>query len=284
MPYLGAVVKLSSKDEFQTMEWVIKNLPVSGFDHTVNGLDFLHDGRLIVAVGGMTNAGYPSVKYGTLNEQYLSSAIIAADVRKPDFNGNVQYKLLDNTPEAHPFTGSKDGRDPENQRWGDWAYKTDDDDITLFATGTRNAFDVYVTPAMFVYATDNGPNSGFGGAVSHYDEETQNPGLRPDSKKDGGLEVDLQDEINLIKEGSWYGHPNVARYRQDPVKYEYESEWYSQRRTAGIPDIKYVPPLATHSSPSEALVYYRAETFGGASRGWLYVDFWKQGMVGVELD
>lgn len=38
---------------------LIENLSVSNTDHEVNGLDFLHDGRLIFAVGSQTNAGMP---------------------------------------------------------------------------------------------------------------------------------------------------------------------------------------------------------------------------------
>lgn len=36
---------------------VIENISVSNGDHVVNGIDFLHDGRLLVAVGSQTNAG-----------------------------------------------------------------------------------------------------------------------------------------------------------------------------------------------------------------------------------
>lgn len=36
---------------------VVDNISVSNGDHVVNGIDFLHDGRLIIAVGSQTNAG-----------------------------------------------------------------------------------------------------------------------------------------------------------------------------------------------------------------------------------
>lgn len=36
---------------------IISQLSVSNGDHVVTGLDFLHDGRLIVSVGSQTNAG-----------------------------------------------------------------------------------------------------------------------------------------------------------------------------------------------------------------------------------
>ena len=114
MPYLGGVVKLSSKDDFKNMTWVIKNLPVSGFDHAVNGVDFLHDRRLIVAVGGMTNAGWPSVKYGDIGESPLSGSIVAADVSKPGFDGTIKYNLAADTPEVHPHLGITNDRVADN--------------------------------------------------------------------------------------------------------------------------------------------------------------------------
>lgn len=55
---MGAVVKLNSADNFTTYEFVIRNLPVSAYDHLVNALEFLHDRRLLIAVGGNTNAGW----------------------------------------------------------------------------------------------------------------------------------------------------------------------------------------------------------------------------------
>ena len=104
--------------------------------------------------------------------------------------------------------------------------KSDDNDVTLYATGTRNPFDIYVSPQQLVFATDNGPNGGFGGAIEGYDDENQLPKLMAGSTKEGRSEVRLPDEINLIKEGMWYGHPNVAKYREKP-DLEYEVEWYS---------------------------------------------------------
>jgi hypothetical protein len=38
---------------------VIENISVSNGDHVVNGIDFMHDGRLLIAVGSQTNAGIP---------------------------------------------------------------------------------------------------------------------------------------------------------------------------------------------------------------------------------
>ena len=77
-------------------------MPVSGFDHLVNQVEFLHDGRLLVAVGGSTNSGWPSSKEGGLFDSPLSSAVLAANVSKPNFDGHIKYKLRAN-PRKHPY-------------------------------------------------------------------------------------------------------------------------------------------------------------------------------------
>ena len=96
------------------------------------------------------------------------------------------------------------------------------EDIGFFATGFRNPFDVIIGGATtLVYAQDNGSNEGFGAYVDGYNKTTQLPIIHGDDE-DGGLEVDMGDELNLIVEGDWYGQPNVARYRADNVKYSHE--------------------------------------------------------------
>lgn len=151
-PFLGSVVKLSSADDFATLEWVVQNLPVSAHDHAVNQVDFLNDRRLLIAVGGQTNAGYPMWKYGGMQESALSAAILAAPVTKPGFNGKVQYKFVKGAPKVHKWYEDEGTPLPvgermvTNQRWGDWLQPTGEDDVTIYASGTRNPFDLVVTP------------------------------------------------------------------------------------------------------------------------------------------
>ena len=75
MPYLGAVAYLDSADNYATLHWVVRNLPVSNHDHGVNGLEFTNDGTLLIAIGGQTNGGWPHAKLGGLEEAYFSGAI-----------------------------------------------------------------------------------------------------------------------------------------------------------------------------------------------------------------
>lgn len=281
MPFVGGVVKLNSKDNFGKLTWVVRNLPVSAFDHAVNQVDFLHDRRLLITVGGQTNAGYPSDKYGGMWESPLSAAILAAPVTKPGFNGDINYEFL---PEAetlasHPWYESRgtplpaDDKLVTNQRWGDWLKKTDEDDVSIYAAGLRNPFDVVVTPSELVYAQDNGSNDGFGGSIAGSDDATGFPRLSPDSRASGGSEVQMGDELNLIDERTWYGHPNLARYRADPAAKQYETTWLSQKIV--MPREYYQPPVTTKTSPAQSLMYYRADTFGKAARGDIFWGLYK---------
>lgn len=44
---------------------LVTNLPVSGYDHAVNGVTFTHQRKLMICVGSSTNAGVrgPSLRY-----------------------------------------------------------------------------------------------------------------------------------------------------------------------------------------------------------------------------
>lgn len=80
------------------MQPVISGLPVSNRDHGVNGGDFLDNGTLLMAIGGMTNQGYPGDLMGGLPESPLSGAILQAKVcysiRSPVINIEYIFALL----------------------------------------------------------------------------------------------------------------------------------------------------------------------------------------------
>lgn len=62
------------------LQKVISGLPVSNWDHAVNGGTFLDDGTLVFAIGGNTNRGVPFYALGGLPESPFSAAIIEAQV------------------------------------------------------------------------------------------------------------------------------------------------------------------------------------------------------------
>lgn len=154
---------------------VISGLPVSNHDHGVNGLLFV-DGALLVSVGGSTNAGIEFEKLGGKPETPLSGAIVIAQVGQAGFNGVITYDQL-----TDPATAQKTGGDVE-----------------LYATGFRNCFGLTETSKGEIWATDNGPNMDYGNVSTGCDTERE-------------LTSRVEDEVNFIQRGYYYGHPNRNR-------------------------------------------------------------------------
>jgi len=182
----GMVTRLSGP-ALSVRQDVITGLPRSYANHGPNNLHFGPDGRLYLAVGGSTGAGSPNTagsEFGERGEQALSAALVVADVMSPGFDGSCQ-----NTADMY-------GPAPC--------------DVTPFATGLRNTYDFVHHSNGHIYGTDNGlgvvgsfpplatpPCGGFGD-VRPVAQGGDNPGSQ-------------NDEINLLEEGRYYGHPNPAR-------------------------------------------------------------------------
>lgn len=164
---------------------IISGLPVSNFDHSVNALQFLLNGDLLISVAGTTNGGDNTQmdSLGGVKESPLSAAILLAKTSKGDsIDGKITYDQYSN-----PTTAVRIGAA----------------DVIVFATGLRNSFGMTLTRAGNIYATDNGHNAGFG-------------------KKSTGCTTQVEftnkgpDELNLIIKGGHYGHPNRNRGFSSP--------------------------------------------------------------------
>lgn len=113
--YKGFISKLSSVGGFSVLKPVISGLPVSNRDHGVNGGDFLDNGTLLMAIGGMTNQGYPGDFMGGLPESPFSGAILQAKVKTSAFPVDIKYGFI---PGQNPYL-SVAGADPNNAIYGD---------------------------------------------------------------------------------------------------------------------------------------------------------------------
>ncbi|MGF2685372.1 Kelch repeat-containing protein [Marinobacter sp. DUT-3] len=186
-PNSGMVTKLGGAN-FSTVQHVITGLPRAIANHSINSIHFgPDDNRLYIAMGGNTGAGAPNEsnsEFGQMEEQPLSAAILVADVFAAGFDGTCN-----NTSDIF-------GPPPC--------------DVIPYATGLRNSYDFVFHSNGNMYATDNGlgvtgtyPPSpepacfGFGDTASYLDGG-HNPGAQPDL-------------LLLIKQGSYYGHPNPYR-------------------------------------------------------------------------
>lgn len=146
-----------------------------------------------------------------------------------------------------PGTNPPAGADPNDQTFGPLVRVAPGSDVSVYASGFRNAYDLVWTTQGRLYATDNGPN---------------------------GI---AQDELNLVEEGNWYGHLNLARALEDP------------RQGVGIYDPN-LPSTATYTAPITALRSstngideYRANTFGGQLRGTLFAQRFNGQVSNFEL-
>jgi len=251
-PYTGQVSVLTGPD-FDVPVPLVTGLPVSNHDHGMNGLVFDHNGDLLISVGSMTNAGVKDPDSGDLPESPLSAAIVKAHTSKPGFQGAITYfETLSGLPN-------------DDQRSGELVDVAAGSDVTVHASGLRNAFGLVYTTAGRLYATDNGPNIGFGAASTGPTTQSTDP-------------YD-DDELNLIETGNYYGSPNRARGRTDSRQNLYRA---GLAGPSSIPEtffqmVSWLPPS------SDGIDEYRADTFQGLIRGQLIVQEYQNKLRRVRM-
>jgi len=240
-PYTGKIVRYSGPT-FSVKDVLISGLPVASHAHEINNFVFDGSGRLYIPAGGNTNAGVglPGGGDGSWDETPLGGAILTADIYAPGFNGAVTYDVYQATASV-------------NQTGGD---------VSVFAPGLRNPYDIVLHSNGRMYATDNGPNDFFGEGSAQGCAQTDN-GLNPQGP----------DELNLIEQGSYYGHPNRNRGRFDPRQC-----FYHNGSEGSGPD--WTGPIALLPPSSNGLVEYTAGNFGGQLQGNLFYVGWVDGVVG----
>lgn len=204
---------------------VVTNLPVSDHDHAVNGLEFGDHGELYIQVGGNTNAGVPGSLSGSrlLKESPLSGATLVAYLSDPDFDGNLSY----------------DAEDDGNVIGGKG--------VKVYASGQRNSFDITLHSNGNLYATDNGPNNGYG---------RRSTGCAVGNDASDPAE---RDKLNLIVNGGYYGHPNRKRGSIDSKQCVWQSP---NNKTSSI----YKAPILILPSSMNGLIEFQTNHFDGQLR------------------
>lgn len=155
----------------------ITGLPVSNRVHSVNALEFLPSGELLIAVGGFTNAGVstPGDKLGGLPGNPLSGAIVTCYASRFSRTA-IRYSSL-NDPGTAKLVGG--GCMP-------------------YATGLRNVYGMTYHTNRGLYAADNGPAAGAG----NFSTDCVG-GMRPSET--------LEDKLHRVVRGKCHGHPNINR-------------------------------------------------------------------------
>ena len=244
----GKVTKIHGAG-YGTITDVITGLSISNSAHQANGLAFAPDGTPYIAHGSTTNAGI-NTPAGPLFEQEevpLSGAVLVADPSAPLFDGNVTYSP------AGVYSSTVD------QVSGD---------VSVYAAGLRNPYDIVVHSNGNIYVTDNGPNAGLGGGSTSCSTEDPDP-WAPDDRG--------PDELNLIVAGDYYGHPNRNRGRFDARQCVY----HNGNEGSGA---DWTGPIELLPVSSDGLVEYTSASFGGKLQGDLFYAGLIDGIIGhIEL-
>jgi glucose/arabinose dehydrogenase len=243
--FLGKVTRLSGVN-FATRTDIITGLPVNNSGHEANGLAFGPDGRLYVGQGATTNGGLVNPNVGLFQrpEVPTSGAILVADIKAPGFNGNITY----NPPNTYS--------DTVDQVSGD---------VSAYAVGLRNPYDIVFHSNGKLYNTDNGANSGYGPPSTGCTTQ-------------GTTDAAALDELNIIVAGNYYGHPNRNRGRTDPR----QCVWHPGTDPSGS---GYTAPIeANLPASSDGLAEYTSARFGGQMQGdLLYVSWVENTLHRVKL-
>ena len=238
--YPGKITKIDGAG-YATKTDIITGLPNSNSLHQTNGIAFAADGTLYIAQGGTTNAGVPGGPF-PYAEVPLSGAILVASPSAPSFNGVITH----DPPETYGTS--------VDQLSGD---------VSVYAAGFRNPYDLVLHSNGRIYATDNGPNFEAGPASTGCATESSDPSV--------------SDELNLIEPGDYYGHPNRNRGRSDPRQCIYHPG------TEGS-GLDWTGPIEMLPSSSNGMIEYTSSAFGGKLIGDLLYVQMGNGVVGrIEL-
>jgi hypothetical protein len=124
-------------DNASTVFWLLSFLPLALITPTFLNVTTGFTGELYICVGSNTNGGIPGELSRSLimKDNFFSSAILVANLGKPNFNGVITY----NAPiDGDPITG-----------YGP-------NGVEIFAPGLRNPYGIVMHSNGELYATDNG--------------------------------------------------------------------------------------------------------------------------------
>lgn len=257
---------------------LVRGLPRSEENHSVNGMQISADGRtLYLAVGGNTNAGGPSNNFAYLPEYALSAAILKIDLAAIDAlptsgSGNAKYKY--DLPTVNDPTRDDavetvfGGNDGLNQ-----AKIVPGGPVQIHSPGYRNAYDLVLTEGGKLYTIDNAANSGWGGWPAG-----EGPGGTVTNAPSETGSVNNKDNLHLVTEGFYGGHPNPIRANPDgaggyvngTLVSELPSDWNTLVPQANPVEGDYRQPgvddgaLHTWSDSTNGMTEYLGSAQGGA--------------------
>ena len=210
----------------------------------MNQIQFGSNGELYVNVGSNTNGGVPSRLSGSgkMKENYFSASTLVIDLSHPSFDGFIEYDAPDDGSPIN-FKG-----------------------VSVFASGLRNPFGLTMHSNGNLYATDNGPNSGYG---------KMKIGCRP---SDLLIDQQREDKLVHVMKDKYYGHPNAKRatYHNDTR----QCFWHNPTEPTTN---DYQAPIGVLLSSAVGMLEYKADHFDGQLRGNLIHAKYKGGLLRTVL-
>ncbi|UOQ68577.1 malectin domain-containing carbohydrate-binding protein [Hymenobacter volaticus] len=226
----GIVSRLTRTNGTWSKIDLVRGLPRSEENHSSNGMQLdTQTNTLLLAQGGHTNAGSPSVNFAFTPEYALSAAILSINLTAIDAlptlgSGNTAYKYDLPTLDDPTRAGNPDAMDPFGGNDGlNQAKIVANGPVQIFSPGYRNPYDLVLTRNRRLYTIDNGANQGWGGYPEN--EGTPNvtnnyvngePGSSTPSATEGT--VNNLDNLHYIgnlttySAGTYYGgHPAPTR-------------------------------------------------------------------------
>ncbi len=254
----GKLTKLSGPN-LESVQDVLIHLPRAKKDHLTNSIAFGPDRALYFTQGSTSAMGRMDKTWGYRNERLLSAAVLRLDVAKlgrlpldvrtPETTGGIYNPYDSNAP------------------------------LTIYASGTRNAYDLVWHSNGSLYVPTN--SSAAGGNTPASVSGT----LRPDGSTYNGPSVPAltnvqqtqKDFLFRVVKGGYYGHPN-------PLRGEYVMNGGNPTSPIDPAQVKDYPfgtkpdanyrgysyDFQTNASPDGA-IEYKSNTFNGALKGKLLV-------------
>ena len=210
----------------------------------MNQIQFGNQGELYINIGSNTNGGVPGGISGSrqMKESYFSASTIVADLSHPLFDGFIEYDADDDGSPINFFG------------------------VSVFASGLRNPFGLVMHSNGKLYATDNGPNSGYG---------KMKVGC---SSSDLLADQQREDKLLHVMPGKYYGHPNPKR-----ATYHNDARQCYWRDPNEPTTNDYQAPVGVLLSSAAGMIEYQAEHFDGQLRGNLIHAKYKGGLLRTVL-
>jgi hypothetical protein len=251
----GKITRLSGPDLESSDDFVI-GLPRSAKDHVTNSIEFGPDGALYFLQGSNSTTGAPDPTWSDRPERLLSAALLRLD---PDLVGVLPLNAR-----------TEDG--------GSYDPYAPGAPLTIYAAGTRNAYDLVWHGNGQLYVPTNGSGSpgntpaGVPGAACADGTTYAGPAVTALT----GLGTQ-SDYLYRVEASRYYGHPNPLRCQfalgganptaaTDPAEVlEYPVGTATDAAYGG-----FAFDFGAHRSP-DGIIEYRSAPFGGALQGRLLV-------------